>query len=154
VSHRALSDLDRPLLCHTRLEAGVELHEIKPDVIFDEEGNSGLEFTHTGLYMKSFIIDRRYMFFGSFNWDPRSANISTEIGVFVDSPAVAQWGAELLERQLPAISYCVRLDAEEEIEWVDAAAEGAVVYPREPKAGGWRRFQAWLYGLFPIEQEL
>lgn len=84
----------------------------------------------------------------------RSANISTEIGVFVDSPAVAQWGAELLERQLPAISYCVRLDAEEEIEWVDAAAEGAVVYPREPKAGGWRRFQAWLYGLFPIEQEL
>jgi putative cardiolipin synthase len=137
----------RPLL-----EAGVEMHEIKPDVTFDEEGKSGREFEHTGLHMKSFIIDRRYMFVGSFNWDPRSAKINTEIGVFVDSPEMAGWGADLLQRQLPIISYRVRLDDDGELEWVDASADGTVVYTREPKAGTWLRFQAWLAALFPRQE--
>ena len=137
----------RPLL-----EAGVEMHEIKPDVTFDEEGKSGLEFEHTGLHAKSFIIDRRYMFVGSFNWDPRSAKINTEIGVFVDSPEMARWVAELVERQLPVLFYRVRLDDDGELEWIDDSARETVVYTREPKAGTWRRFLAWLAVLFPRQE--
>jgi putative cardiolipin synthase len=136
------------------LEAGVEVHEIKPDVSFDEMRKSGIDFTHSSLHMKSFIIDRKSIFFGSFNWDPRSAKINTEIGIFVDSTALAEWAAELLTKRLRTNSYLVRLDADEEIEWLDLAGDEPVVYTKEPKTGGWRRFQAWFFGLLPVGKEL
>jgi putative cardiolipin synthase len=35
------------------------------------------------------VIDTCYVFIGSMNFDPRSAVINTEMGVIVDSPALA-----------------------------------------------------------------
>jgi putative cardiolipin synthase len=136
------------------LEWGVEIHEVKPDVSFDEKRKSGLDFTHSALHMKASIVDRRQMFVGSFNWDPRSARINTEIGVFVDSPALAEWAAELLETRLPTHSYRVRLNAEEEIEWLDLSGEEATVYRQEPMTGWWRRFRSDFFGILPIGGEL
>jgi putative cardiolipin synthase len=136
------------------LEWGVEMHEVKPDVSFDEKRKSGLDFTHSALHMKSFIVDRRYIFVGSFNWDPRSARINTEIGAFIDSPAFAEWAAELLETRLPTHSYRARLDAEGEIEWVDLPDGDEIVYSQEPGTGWWRRFRAGFFGILPIGGEL
>jgi putative cardiolipin synthase len=136
------------------LEWGVEMHEVKPDVSFDEKKKSGFDFTHSALHMKSFIVDRRYIFVGSFNWDPRSARINTEIGAFVDSPAFAEWAAELLESRLPTHSYRARLDAEGEIEWVDLSEGDEIVYSQEPMTGAWRRFRARFFGILPIEDKL
>jgi putative cardiolipin synthase len=136
------------------LRWGVELHELKPDISFDEKRKSGIDFTHSALHLKSFIVDRRSMFVGSFNWDPRSARINTEIGAFIDSPALAEWAAELLESRLPSNSYRVRLDAEKEIEWVDLSGEEAIVYNQEPMTGWWRRFRAGFFGILPIKGEL
>jgi len=75
--HSAYAPSRRPLL-----EMGVELNEVRPDVSSHEQRKSGLTFRRSGLHMKYFIIDRRSMFFGSFNWAPRSRNINTEIGLF------------------------------------------------------------------------
>jgi len=136
------------------LEWGVEMHEVKPDVSFDEKKKSGFDFTHSALHMKSFIVDRRYIFVGSFNWDPRSARINTEIGAFIDSPALAEWAAELLETRLPTHSYRARLDDEGEIEWLDRSGEEAIVYGQEPMTGWWRRFRSDFFGILPIGGEL
>ena len=136
------------------LEMGVELHEVIPDVSFDEEGKTGLDFTLTALHMKAFVIDRRHTFVGSFNWDPRSSFINTEIGLFIDSPALGEWAAGMFESRLPEHSFRVRIDEDGDIEWLEQSAEGERVYDKEPRTGAWRRFQAGFYGILPIEEKL
>ena len=104
--------------------------------------------------MKAFVIDRRYVFVGSYNWDPRSSFINSEIGVFIDSPSLANWAAEKFAERLPKHAYRVRLNEEEELEWVETSDGDDIVHQEEPMAGGWRRFQAGFYSLFPLEEEL
>jgi putative cardiolipin synthase len=49
------------------------------------------------LHVKTFAIDRSRIFVGSFNFDPRSAGLNTEMGVVVESPRLAPNGSlELL----------------------------------------------------------
>lgn len=136
------------------LEIGVEMHEVIPNVSFDEEKKSGYDFTHTALHMKAFVIDRRYVFVGSFNWDPRSSFINSEMGVFVDSPSLANWAAEQFAERLPRHAYRVRLDEDGELEWVDSSGDDDVIYHEEPLADPWLRFQSGFFGLLPIEGEL
>ena len=70
------------------LKAGVELYEIKPDAATiqahaDEIG----KHSKAGLHAKTFAVDQRSIFVGSFNFDPRSAKLNTEMGLVIDSPA-------------------------------------------------------------------
>jgi putative cardiolipin synthase len=136
------------------VEMGVEMHEVIPDASFDEEGKTGLDFTLTALHLKAFVIDRRQTFIGSFNWDPRSALINTEVGLFIDSPALAEWAAGTLESRLPEHSYRVRINEDDAIEWVRQTGEGERVYDKEPETGAWRRFKADFYGILPVEEKL
>lgn len=41
------------------------------------------------VHAKSFVVDDRIAFVGSFNLDPRSENLNTEVGLLIESPAVA-----------------------------------------------------------------
>jgi len=136
------------------LEIGVELYEVKPNVSFDDAKKSGYDFSHTALHMKAFIVDRRYAFVGSFNWDPRSSFINSEMGVFIDSPTLANRAAEKFARRLSTHVFRVRLNADDELEWVDSSGSDDVVYLEEPLTGAWRRFQAGFYGFLPLEGEL
>ena len=72
------------------IKAGAELYELRADAaiqsIVDIPPVSG-EFT--GLHTKAAVIDGRYSFIGSMNFDPRSANINTEMGAIIDSPGLA-----------------------------------------------------------------
>ncbi len=75
------------------LQAGVELYEIKPTAgaltkadraafgSTDATGSSG-----AGLHAKTFAFDRRIAFVGSYNLDPRSSQLNTEMGVLFDCP--------------------------------------------------------------------
>jgi len=71
------------------LKSGVKIFEVRADA--DVSGSeivaaSGAKAT---LHTKAFIVDRREMFIGSFNFDPRSANNNTELGVIIRSPELA-----------------------------------------------------------------
>jgi putative cardiolipin synthase len=72
------------------INAGAELYELRADAaiqsIVDIPPVSG-EFT--GLHTKAAVIDGRLSFIGSMNFDPRSANINTEMGAIIDSPGLA-----------------------------------------------------------------
>ena len=46
-------------------------------------GNQGAE---ASLHTKAFIVDEEHVFIGSFNFDPRSANLNTEMGVIINDP--------------------------------------------------------------------
>lgn len=49
------------------------------------------------IHAKSFVVDDRIAFIGSFNLDPRSENLNTEVGLLIDDPVIAaQLKADIL----------------------------------------------------------
>ncbi len=133
------------------LDAGVELWELRPDKVRPDRKLIHLGQSRSGLHSKAFAVDGRYLFVGSFNWDPRSAGINTEMGILVDSPEVAQAAVSRLMRDLPGYAYRLRLSDEGEIEWVSRGPDGGeIVYEHEPSESAWRKFRTDLYGALPI----
>ena len=62
------------------------------------------------VYAKAFTIDDRYCFFvGWFNWDPRSVNINTEMGILIDSPEFTRKTSDALRGVLREETFAVRL---------------------------------------------
>ena len=55
---------------------GVELHELKRG---GQEGQSLFGSSGASLHTKAFVVDGELTFVGSFNLDPRSAYLSTEM---------------------------------------------------------------------------
>ena len=51
--------------------------------------------SQAALHAKSLVFDRKSVFIGSFNLDPRSTALNTEIGVMIDSPEIASAGGRV-----------------------------------------------------------
>ena len=88
------------------LRAGVQLYELKPDP--DAAGRPRwrtLGSSAASLHGKTFSLDRQRAYVGSFNIDPRSIRFNTEIGLVIDSPALACTISASLDRWLPANAY-------------------------------------------------
>ena len=102
------------------LNAGVEIFELRSDADIQskivEVPPTKSEFT--GLHSKAAVVDRRYVFIGSMNLDPRSARINTEMGAFVDSPELAEDMAQIIERDMSGENaWRVQMDDEGNIFW-------------------------------------
>jgi putative cardiolipin synthase len=134
------------------VEAGVELYEIKPTVgaqlkrRFREPAGSSTG----GLHAKTFAFDRRIGFIGSYNLDPRSSKLNTEMGVLFDCPPVAKRLPEQLERDLGRNAYRVELD-HRRLVWVTQEGGKEVRYTSDPGAGFMKRVKAQVIGWLPIE---
>lgn len=73
------------------LETGIELYELRPDAkIKAEVDTAPMVSGFVGLHAKAAVVDRSRVFIGSFNLDPRSRNINTEMGILIDSPELGQ----------------------------------------------------------------
>ena len=136
------------------LEAGVELWEVRAEAKREGRQKRGLGQSLSSLHTKAFTIDRSHLFIGSFNWDPRSVNINTEMGVYINAPELTATVLREFERLLPLKAYRLRLNQNDEIEWSGREDGQEVVYHRDPKASFWRRFSAGFYSLFPLESQL
>jgi putative cardiolipin synthase len=134
------------------IEAGVELYEIKPTAgaqlkrRFREPAGSSIG----GLHAKTFTFDRRIGFIGSYNLDPRSSKLNTEMGVLFDCPALARRLPETTERDLGRNAYRVELDGKRLI-WVTREGDKEVRYHSEPDAGLMKRIKAQVISWLPIE---
>jgi putative cardiolipin synthase len=97
------------------------------------------------------IFDRRLLFVGTFNIDPRSMFINTEIGLLIDSPELAEDVRRMVDVDFRAENaWRVVQDDDGRLQW----AGHDRTLNREPAASAWRRFQAWLLGLFPMDNQL
>ena len=97
-------------------------------------------------------MDRRYIFIGSLNLDPRSIDINSEMGVLIDSPEMGLLLAERGEQRLGEMAYRLLLDERGRIEW-HAMIDGVdVVETSEPQASGMRKFTAILLKIVPDNQ--
>ncbi len=134
------------------LEGGVRVYELKPgdavpppdkDKGQDGErggglpGNGSRGSSASSLHAKTFAIDRERIFVGSFNLDPRSARLNTEMGVIIDSQNLSGQLARQFDAAIPAKAFEVRLQADGQgMEWIERSPQGEVRYPTEPGAGG------------------
>ena len=101
------------------------------------------------------MIDDRYGFVGSFNIDPRSIDLNTEMGVLFDDPALAvALREEYVRLTGPDQSYWVYLNPEGELRWLDRAADPPQVLDHEPEAGVLQRAIARIVGWLPVESQL
>jgi putative cardiolipin synthase len=101
------------------------------------------------------MIDDRRGFVGSFNLDPRSAYLNTEMGVLFDDPwLAAQLRSEYLRLADPGQSYWVTLDSRGQVRWLDRDAQPPVLLDREPDASFWLRASARAISWLPLESQL
>jgi putative cardiolipin synthase len=134
------------------IKAGVELYEVKPTAggqlkrRFREPAGSSTG----GLHGKTFAFDRQTGFIGSYNLDPRSNKLNTEMGVIYDSPALAKRLPEETERNLAQNAYRLELEGNRLV-WVTQEGGKKVQYTSEPDAGSTKRLKAKVISWLPIE---
>jgi putative cardiolipin synthase len=135
------------------LDGGVHLHEIKARGRTESAGTFGS--SGASLHTKAFVADDARGFVGSFNLDPRSADLNTEMGVLFEDPAIAiELRNEYLRLTHPAFSYWVYHDADGALRWLDHSIDPPVVWTLEPDTGRWKRLLVRVLGWLPIESQL
>jgi putative cardiolipin synthase len=104
------------------------------------------------LHAKTFSVDRDRIFVGSFNFDPRSAALNTEMGLVLHSPVLAARLADAFEQGIPGASYEVRLAADGRgLLWIERDGERETVHATEPGTTGFQRFAVGTMALLPID---
>ena len=133
--------------------SGVKLFELKPTV----EDRETRQRHKTGssaarLHAKTFQADEQVVFAGSFNFDPRSALLNTEMGLVIHSPELARRLARTFDEEVVRNAYEVRVrDGDSCIEWIEHTAVGDIVYDTEPHTGWLRRGWVEFLTLLPID---
>jgi len=136
------------------IEAGAELYELRPDP-GPVEKNLVAGESRAALHTKAIVFDRRDVFIGSFNLDPRSAAINTEAGLYVESPEIARQVIEYMdEGTSPENSYRVLMDDNRKLRWIVNAGGERLDYSKDPKSTWMQRFLVGLIGLLPLEKQL
>jgi putative cardiolipin synthase len=133
------------------IENGAEIYELRPDFSMEQLRWLPLSSkSRAGLHSKAMVVDRRYVVIGSYNLDPRSADINTELALLVDSPEFAELVAEFLDDGVtPENSYRVTLEGGRP-RWTTSDNGTVRVYTKEPQTSWWKRFTANAIGLLPI----
>jgi cardiolipin synthase C len=114
-------------------------------------GRLGSGSSASSLHAKTFSVDRARVFIGSFNFDPRSARLNTEMGLVIDSPTMADAIAGRFADEVPARAYQLGLSAAGKLRWIDRRDGTEVVHDVEPGTTVWRRVAVWLLSWLPIE---
>ena len=138
------------------LRKGVELFEFKPVPVetpmkkrLSGFGSSG----SSSLHAKVFGIDRQEVFVGSFNLDPRSVNLNTEMGVRFKIEQLGRQLGETFDKNIADVAYRLSLQ-EDELRWHTMEAGSAVVYEHEPETSWLQRVKVWLLSLVVVERML
>ena len=142
------------------LQGGVELYELNKKLSRTERkekiGRSGS--TKASLHAKSFVFDRKDVFIGSLNLDPRAIHRNTEIGVVVASREIANELAERFDQNIEKEAFRLELkkekDGKEKIVWHGLVDGEPKVFDVEPHTTFWQRFWNGLMRFLPIESEL
>ena len=130
------------------LEQGVELYELRP------RHESMKTRTKLTLHSKVATVDRKRTFVGSFNIDPRSVYLNTELGLAVDSFDLAVDLANSILDTLPEYAYKLSLSEKGKLQWLLQTSGVDEVITTEPQTGLWRRFLTKLMSLLPIEEQM
>jgi len=121
------------------LEIGVQIYEFKPDAeirkvvmtgaLREDEGFTPI----FGLHAKSMVIDQSISVIGTFNLDPRSANLNTECISVIRDSTISVRLHQIMEREFR----------------IENSWETTDDFNPDSEASRTKRFQLWLRGVVP-----
>ena len=149
VSHSGYMPVRKPLL-----EMGVKLYELRASKNIPGDQSRGVQDAKSTLHAKAFVVDRKNVFIGSFNWNQRSLNLDTELGVIIHSPKIATELVERVTAALPTVSFEVFLDDKNKLRWRGYEDGQEAILSKEPQTGFWHRFNAGFMRTMPIKSQL
>jgi putative cardiolipin synthase len=139
------------------VESGIDLYEFKP--IAGERPRQRLFGSsappQASLHSKVYVIDRSVVVLGSYNLDPRSTELNTEIVTVIHSPELAAQVIRIFDQSTdPKSSYHLEM-GDHGLEWVTQDEAGrSKVFTHDPGAGFVRNVETGLFSLLPIEGQL
>jgi putative cardiolipin synthase len=140
------------------LETGSELYELRADAALREHflTNRDNDEVPAGIHTKAFVIDREQALIGSFNLDPRSRDLNSEIGLVITDPGFAAQVVDVMDEYFdPRNSYRLFLDDKGKLRWELQNPDGSTsTFSHDPDASIWRRMAARFLSWLPIEQDL
>ena len=147
------------------LKKGIELYEFKAvqNAETKQHEKQWAGSSQASLHAKTFGLDRRAVFVGSFNLDPRSVALNTELGVLFESQELAGALSEGFDRTIMNSAYRLELrpmPADEygspqyALQWVTKENGKEVRYNSEPGTTWWQRVVTGFLSIFVIESFL
>jgi putative cardiolipin synthase len=131
------------------LRSGVQLFELKPDARSIQRRASEIGHgSKAGLHAKTYAVDGRAIFVGSFNLDPRSAKLNTEMGLVIESAELAERLSSAVDNAYPDIAYRVSIGPDGNPTWEDGTGK---VYNTDPDSGWFERMLVRIGSWLPIE---
>jgi len=134
------------------LETGANLYVMRENpssrIVHEAPGFRAKRF---GLHGKVAMFDYDRVFVGTFNLDPRSAFLNTEIGLLITSPHLNEAiRSAFLPDFAPESAWKLKLDENKKIRWI----AGDEVLTRQPAGPFYRRILDFFMGQYNADEEL
>lgn len=132
------------------LRAGIGLFELRARAgdasSQDKLGPFGSSGSH--LHAKTFAVDGTRVFVGSFNFDPRSVTLNTEMGLLIESTRMAEMVHDAFDEGLSALAWRVEI-RNRQLNWISTSDE--LVTSNEPGTTLVKRLALTVIGWLPVE---
>jgi putative cardiolipin synthase len=132
------------------LRAGIKLFELhasagtdKPSAKIGPFGSSG-----ASLHAKTFAVDGARIFVGSFNFDPRSTTLNTEMGILIESRKMAEGLHTAFDLGLGGAAWRVEVQSGHTV-WIDPSSDRVIT--DEPGSTVIKRMVVAVVGWLPVE---
>ncbi len=145
VVHLGYSKYREPML-----ELGVELYEVSATRVKKNRRLNLFGSSLGRLHAMLAVVDKRWLFVGSMNLDPRSATINTELGAVIDSPPLAREMLRIIDIDRLNSAYRV-VRTPQGLQWLGIEGDEEVVLSDEPDSSLWQRIKLKL--LWPFIPE-
>jgi putative cardiolipin synthase len=113
-------------------------------------GSGSFGSSGSSLHAKTFSVNGKQVYIGSFNFDPRSAELNTESGFVIDSRAMAEAVDEMFIERVPHTAYQVKLDEKGNLYWLEQG-DPPVIYHHDPGTTWFKRAMVKFLSWLPIE---
>lgn len=162
IVHAGYAERRKPLL-----KAGIRLFEMRGadpadgkrarrHLISTGSGSGGrdgpvLRSSASMLHAKTFSVDGQRLFVGSFNFDPRSMHLNTELGFVIESSKLAADVSNAFLTDISAHAYEVVLTRKGRLNWQELTPDGVDTHISEPGTKLWQRCAILVLSRMPIE---
>ena len=138
------------------LHAGIHLYEMRSSVgvgVTEQDTQPIARFgsSASSLHAKTFAVDGERVFIGSFNFDPRSAKLNTELGFVIESPALARQTESIFAEEVPYSAYELRLAPSGRMYWLEQNPGHSRRHDTEPESKLWQRMKVTFFSWLPID---
>lgn len=136
------------------LNAGIKLFELRPSA---NQKNSTIKklgpfgSSASSLHAKTFAIDSDRLFVGSFNFDPRSMHLNTELGFIIDSAILTSQVETEFDQKVHDSCYQVKLNDEDKLIWIEKNGDTSITHVSEPGMSIGSRMALSILSVLPIE---